>query len=1303
MWRKDNAAWKAGMMTDSPQLILNLPPHHNHGLFADHYLDRVLPGRAEWGRLPPEAAPVLADVTRIFKAFVPTNDEQQTERDLVRPILDALGHSYEVQGRLRVPGRIHKPDYIFYQDLASRNANRNAVLDKSLPTQGGLAVGDAKYWGRSLDSALLGSGDDNRNPAFQIYWYVLHSGVQWGFLSNGKRWRLVHRESADRLDVYYEVDLQELAQAGDISRFLYFYAFFRRAAFDPGQLGLAELLRASTDYAHGVGASLKNQVYDALRHVAQGFLDYPPNGLHADAETRKAIYDNALILLYRLIFILYAEARDLLPIRENAQYRNTYSLQAIKHAIATDISAGHLLLPSSGRIWTQLHELFSFIDRGEPPLKIATFNGGLFDPRKHPFLEQYVVGDYHLQQAIDKLARLDGDFIDYRDLAVRHMGSIYEGLLEYKVVPTNSEDTNDSHSLEQCGSTALAIFDSPPWSIDLITDKGERKASGSYYTPDYIVKFIVEHTVGPALREAIADTTDDAAKVQAVLAVNVLDPAMGSGHFLVEATEYIARFLVDLGIMPLGKSTEEADLAYWKRRVVQSCIYGVDLNPLAVELAKLSLWLITVAKDRPLSFLDHHCRPGNSLVGARLHDLQQRSIASARAMRGSTAARRQVPPVEEDQRALFNAPEFTARIIAAVNDMWRIEQIEADSVEQVKAQEGHYANLRRELTAKYGKLADLLTVQHFHPEIPADQWEKMIDYVMGRVLAMPPALQASLARVEADIARERFFHWELEFPELFFDRFGRALGEQGGFAAVIGNPPYVRQEQLASYKPYFKQQYQSFHGVADLYLYFYERGLDVAKQHGRMAYISSGTFARANFAAPFRQWLPGVAQLESLIDFGENQPFPGAEMVRPSIVVLQKQAMTEDFRSLFVAEKIPESLEMALNEQGVDCSPSALAQSEWTFQAAASTRLFQKIMAAGRPLHDVVEGRLYRGILTGLNEAFIIDQATRDRLIADDPACSAILKKIFRGEDLRPWYQEDEGRWLIAIPCGWTRQTFGTGLSEEEAWICFAERYKSIAAYLLPFADAARMRCDKGNYWWELRPCDYYDAFQGTKIYWPDIAKLPRFSWDENGKIINNKGYIIPNPAPSLLGLLQSRVLWFAVSQLCQPLRLRAGLWQYQMFTQYTSRLPIPDMIEADNEALGALALQITNLARTRYALHQRVCHRLLTDFSPAQLPIDREHAPEQKLNQKLTAWWEQDFSALRAELLKVFKRDIAVRERDEWEAWFAAQRAEHARLTAEIVNREIALNACVYALFGLTGEEIEVIEASTKYRYGEV
>jgi len=1256
------------------QLTFALPAHQNRQLFSDHYLNEILPTQAGWRALAQPAAPVLAEIAGIVERFTPSENEAQLEDTLVRPILRALGHTFEVQAPLKTPDGTKVPDYVFYRDETALAAHKDQVLTEAVGGEGAFAVGDAKYWNRPLDIAVRTRGADalsNKNPSFQIYFYLLHSGVEWGLLTNGKRWRLYHRDTAHKLEVYYEVDLEDLVRAGDAERFLYFYAFFRRAAFDPGPLCLADLLRASVEYAHGVGTTLKGQVYDALRHLAQGFLDYPGNGLQSTPEALKEIYDNSLILLYRLIFILYAEARELLPVRESELYRDTYSLLAIKRAVARDLGRGTRLLPTSARLWPQLQELFQAINLGSPPLHVATFNGGLFDPAKHPFLERYTVGDAHLQQAIDMLARVDGEFVDYRDLSVRHMGTIYEGLLEFTLVP--------------CAPAG-------GWSVDLVNDKGERKATGSYYTPDYIVKFIVEQTVGPVLWEAVSGKTTDAEIAHAVLAVNVLDPAMGSGHFLVEATEYIARFLVDYGILPDGKTPEEADLAYWKRRVVQSCIYGVDLNPLAVELAKLSLWLVTVAKDRPLSFLDHHLRPGNSLVGARLSALQQHSTATAKAARRKKAA-----PVNTAQGSLFNEAEFAARMAVAVNDMWRIETSEAASVEQVKEQEALYADLRRQLVDKYGKLAHLLTAQHFGVAVPSDLWTALVDVVMGRALVPLPALQAILTQVDEIAARERFFHWELEFPELYFDRFGRPLGEDGGFEAVIGNPPYVRQEGLAPYKPYFQQDYaEVYHGVADLFVYFFAQGLRQARQGGRLSYISSNSWLRANYATPLRKHLREETTMDLLVDMGNNLVFKEAPDVYPAIHLVRKALPSESHVAQAAVFSRGEGIlpfEVRVNSKLISISIHDQDDSGWQLTCDKERQLFTKLTTTGKPLGDVVDGKMFRGVLTGLNEAFIIDQTTHDRLVAEDPECAPLLKKMLRGEDLRPWYQEDEGRALIAMPSGWTRKAFGENLSEEEAWSMLSARYPSIVMHLAPFAEAARKRWDKGEYWWELRSCDYYGEFGQQKIFWPDFARYPRFSWDTTGAFTNNTGFFLVSPDQYTLAILQSRTIWHVIGTICLTRGDRAGTRFYRLFTQQLSLLPIPDAPPDDRVALGALAMEITDLARARYDLHESVRHRLRIDLGGGAAA----------LNQKLTAWWELDFPALRRELQKVFKRDIPVAERTDWEAFLAAQRADHARLTAEIVARETDLNARVYALFDLTDDEIALIEESTKYRYGEV
>ncbi len=647
--------------------------HRNQQLFSDYYLDNMLPQRPDWKMLALDAAPVMRAISAIFEQFTPSANEAQTEEGLIKPVLLALGHTFEVQAALKTPDGAKRPDYVFYRDVAPMNANKNKTLDETLLQPGGLAVGDAKYWDRPLDTALKTGGDPftNKNPSFQIAFYMQHSGLAWGILTNGRRWRLYHRDTAHKLDRFYEIDLPELLERNDPEAFLYFYAFFHRSAFDAQPLGLDALLQASTDFARGISDDLKAQVYTALRHLAQGFLDYAPNNLHADSETLATIYDNCLIVLYRLLFVLYAEARDLLPVRENDSYRRLYSLDAIKRDIARNLDSGAPLLATSATLWARLKALFEIINYGSPPLQVATFNGGLFDPQRHAFLEQHSIGDARLQQAIDMLARVGGTFIDYRDLAERHLGSIYEGLLEYHLEALTSEPSPKGRGLMisplpegeepevRVGRGRGRMIAPLPrgrgaggegWSVDLLNDRGERHRTGSYYTPEFVVQYIVEQTLGPVLEAAVANKRTDAEKIDAVLQVNCLDPAMGSGHFPVAATEYIARFLVNLGVTPTdeGRTTNdesngdqrrsslESDLTYWKRRVAQNCIYGVDLNPLAVDLAKLSLWLATVAKDKPLSFLDHHLRCGNALVGTRVSAL---TLNPSPAGRGKSQAR----------------------------------------------------------------------------------------------------------------------------------------------------------------------------------------------------------------------------------------------------------------------------------------------------------------------------------------------------------------------------------------------------------------------------------------------------------------------------------------------------------------------------------------------------------------------------------------------------------------------------------------------------------------------------------------
>lgn len=1091
-------------MTQLPLLLGQ--PHRNQQLFSDYYLNHLLPQRADWKLLGTDARAALAQIADIFAAYTPSTNEAQTEDGLIKPVLAVLGHTFEIQAPLATPDGTKKPDYVLYRDTSALVANKGKVLTETLLRGNAIAVGDAKYWDRPLDTALKASADPftNKNPSYQIAFYLQHSGLDWGILTNGRMWRLYHKDTAHKLDRYYEVDLPALLQRDDPAAFLYFYAFFHRLAFEPQPLGLAELLRESADYARGVSATLKTQVFGALRHLAQGFLDSPRNNLQPDQATLRTIYDHSLIVLYRLLFILYAEARDLLPLRESPQYRDSYSVYAMTRSIANDFAIGRQLLPSTARLWPQLRELFAIINVGSPPLKVATFNGGLFDPQRYPFLEEYSVGDAHLQQAIDKLARVEGQFIDYRDLAERHLGTIYEGLLEYHLE---------------------AIPPESAWTIDLFNDRGERKVTGSYYTPDFIVRYMVDQTLKPVLDAAVANQPNDAAKIDAVLAINCIDPSMGSGHFLVEATEYIARFLVDLAVAPGAEAHGEADLAYWKRRVVQSCIYGVDLNPLAVDLAKLSLWLATVAKDRPLSFLDHHLRCGNALVGTRIAELSNTDSPAKKSSRKAKQA------AEAGQISMLDDADFRQSMSTAVDSMWLIERTTGDTVDEVHEQERLYAMLRDSLTRKYARLADLSTARHFGITIDPQLWQPLVNFVTGRALAALPKFEDWLTTSNEIAARQHFFHWDLEFPEIFFDRHGQLLGERAGFDAVIGNPPYVRQEVLGPLKPYLATAYsETYHGVADLYVYFYHQGLRLLRPDGRMSYIVTNKWLRAGYGEPLRAYFAAQEALEQIIDFGHAPIFADAD-VFPCIIVLRKPQSDTDqttTRQVQVTAFPREALKLVklddyVHRHSHHVPLSRFGGAAWSLEASEMDDLMAKIRQAGIPLAEFAGVKPYRGILTGLNEAFLIDTPTKDRLIREDPRSAEIIKPYLRGQDIKRWSP------------AWA-----------ELWMIFARRgidieaYPAIKQHLLQFRDRLEPKPKDwqgqnwsgrktGSYkWYELQDSiDYWQLFEQPKLLYQEIQFHPWYCFDDKSYFSNNKVFLLQKPDNYLLAVLNSPLMWW--------------------------------------------------------------------------------------------------------------------------------------------------------------------------------
>jgi len=345
---------------------------------------------------------------------------------------------------------------------------------------------------------------------------------------------------------------------------------------------------------------------------------------------------------------------------------------------------------------------------------VPCYNGGLFDPARHPRLNEWAVADAVLAGVLRQLMFTSEkgsllfvpfESVDYADLSVQQLGSIYEGLLEHRFVREGRK-------------------------LVLKTDKGERKATGTYYTPDYIVKYIVGQTLTPLLEEieqrepvkaARAAGKQDNSFANAVLALKVCDPAMGSGHFLVESTIVLAEHIVYHPTTKFqaefvkGESQEEKEMAYWRRRVVESCIFGVDLNPLAVELAKLSLWLTTISTDQPLNFLDHHLCCGNSLIGARLEDLSR--VPEKRHKTGD--ALKLSWKITENLRA-----SLTKAVQMVIHN---IEDKPSASVGDVKDKEKLWLESVRPALLAFRTVANLWTACFFGNELPQQDYEALIE------------------------------------------------------------------------------------------------------------------------------------------------------------------------------------------------------------------------------------------------------------------------------------------------------------------------------------------------------------------------------------------------------------------------------------------------------------------------------------------------------------------------------------------------------------------------------------------------
>ena len=592
-------------------------------------------------------------------------------------------------------------------------ASANAQGDQWRRYSHGLAVVESKRWARPLDRA---SGrDEVTAPSTQMLRYLrriddLTTGkLRWGILTNGTKWRLYWAGARSVSEEFLEVDLGRVLALGgggdlfasdaDLDHWLrVFSVMFSRDAFIKEGVdarSFHERARAAAAfYEERVAASLSKLVFEQVfPSLATAIANAAPQAPLQD------VREASLVLLYRLLFLLYAEDRDLLPVSDKRY--DDYALRPLRIDVGKRVSEGDALSSSASRIWGHIADLSRIIDKGDASVGIPPYNGGLFAGDGGSLLESVRIADSVMAPALDALSyeRSTGErrYINYRDLSVQQLGSIYERLLEFEIVRDDS------------GTLAVRpnLF--------------ARKNTGSYYTPDELVGLILDETLEPLISERletfrsalgklnVKDAEDyqrrelrDADPANAILSLRVCDPAMGSGHFLVSLVDTLADHVLDamaeaasLGadlsyVSPLANKIEDiratilknAKAANWtideaqlddrhivRRMVLKRCVYGVDKNPMAVELAKVALWLHTFTVGAPLSFIDHHLRAGDSLFGLWVRD----AIDKAGALGGELLWNEALKNAERQARAMKTIEMATDAEIAEAHrsaEMW---------------------------------------------------------------------------------------------------------------------------------------------------------------------------------------------------------------------------------------------------------------------------------------------------------------------------------------------------------------------------------------------------------------------------------------------------------------------------------------------------------------------------------------------------------------------------------------------------------------------------------------------------------
>ncbi len=1062
--------------------------------------------------------------------------------------------------------------------------------------------------------------------------------------------------------------------------------------------------------------------------------------LYADYSTfRTAIYNNLIknnpetdkLLLFkktqklldRFLFIFFAEDRLLVPPNSISQIIDKWK---------DDVDFG-----DAKPLYYTFKKYFHVLNVGRPKsgnrAEIYAYNGGLFKPDE--VLDNIIIDDEILHEHTLKLSNYDFD----TDVDVNILGHIFE------------------HSLGEIAAIAATTGHDPL--AGTVASASKRKKDGIFYTPKYITKYIVENTVGKLCNEKRTElkiVDEEYAKgrknrkkdiVRALdkrldeyrnwlLKLTILDPACGSGAFLNQALEFLInehRKIDELRTRLFGGAIIFSDIT---TDILEKNIFGVDLNEESVEIAKLSLWLRTAQKGRKLNTLSNSIKCGNSLIddpevaGDKAFNWykefptvfskkEKRAWHITSATHNSRYSQRMFDNHVKTGEAIWLTEEDEITITKTIaeivkeskldnNGIYPIDIIEYNIcgdhmhlllvcereelpkiVGKIKAVSGRRYNIEKGITIpstatsatgttrghvplsgtgtgtdtekKKEKYNSLWTQKFGKSEIKDEKYlNNVIEYIRNNRVKheLPKSERIEELKKEFLCTKEHAFRAEYK----------------GGFDVVIGNPPYVQLQSMGQMSDKLAScAYETFHKGADLYCLFTERGYKLLNEGGLQSFIMPNKWMIVAYGKPLRKFLSKTG-LRQILNFGDIQFFDEATTY-VCIFVTQKSKANKQVEVLSLNRKTYYGDFLSEVKTNLySYSSNNFGENNWSIQPYADAQKLTKMSREGIELKDLPVS-IYRGILTGYNDAFYIDAETRKNLIAADAKSNEIIKPMVRGRDISP-YGITGSEYLIT--------TFPSLNLDIES-------FPAIKEHLLSFGyDRLKQTGDKGSRkktrgrWFETQDSIAYNQeFNKPKIIYPNMTSVFPFMYDESGILGNDKSFILTakNNSVSLLfltALLNSSLAKLWIWYNCPE--LQGGTREIRKV--YFEHFPVPQANKEQTATLAQYAKEQTRLTDNLQALVTKFQRAMQRKFEMETLP------------KKLQDWYLLSFSNFIKELRKK-KIKLSLSQEAEWEEYFLLESREAQKLKSEIEKTDKEIDQMVYELYGLTEEEINIIEGN--------